>query len=140
MFLQIAVVAIAAVSPSVSTSNSVSLPEAPMAIAASQIQVKKHNFNKLDYVLYSGVVAYRVGDYFTTERGLAHGGHEQELPKGLVENKPAFVAYSIGMAAAQIGGSIYLHKHGHAKLARIVDSIAIGAGVTTDIMNVAAVK
>jgi hypothetical protein len=35
-----------------------------------------HNFNRLDYALYGGVVVYRVGDYITTEHALAHGGRE----------------------------------------------------------------
>jgi hypothetical protein len=29
-----------------------------------------HNFNSYDYALYSGVVAYRIGDFVTTEKRL----------------------------------------------------------------------
>jgi hypothetical protein len=53
-----------------------------------------HNFNRYDYALYSGVVAYRIGDYITTEHALAHGGRELQLPSALVNCKPGFAAYS----------------------------------------------
>ena len=85
--------------------------------------------------MYGGVVAYRVGDYFTTEHALAHGGKELELPSALVNRKPAFAVYSVGMAALEAKGSVYLHRHGHKTLARIVDSVSVGDGVATDIWN-----
>jgi hypothetical protein len=94
-----------------------------------------HNFNRYDYALYSGVVAYRVGDYITTEHALANGGRELQLPSALVNCKPGFAAYSVGMAALEISGSVYLHRHGHKTLARIVDAVSVGDGVVTDIRN-----
>jgi hypothetical protein len=94
-----------------------------------------HNFSRYDYALYSGVVAYRIGDYITTEHALAHGGRELQLPSALVSCKPAFAAYSVGMAALEIDGSVYLHKHHHSKLARIVDTLSVGSGAVTDIRN-----
>jgi hypothetical protein len=138
MFLQIAAIALVSVSPAVSTTNSAvsvsAMPEAPIAVAQLRVE-KKHNFNKLDYALYSGVVAYRLGDYFTTEKALANGQHEQELPQIFVANKAGFMTYSLGMAALEIAGSVYLHKHGHAKIARFADAISIGAGTYTDVHN-----
>ena len=94
-----------------------------------------HNLTRYDYALYGGVVAYRVGDYFTTEHALAHGGKELELPSALVNCKSAFAVYSVGMAALEIQGSVYLHRHHHKTLARIVDSVSVGDGVVTDIHN-----
>jgi hypothetical protein len=94
-----------------------------------------HNFNRYDYALYRGVVAYRVGDYVTTEHALAHGGKELQLPSALVNCKPGFATYSVGMAALEIDGSVYLHKHHHSKLARIVDAVSVGDGAVTDIRN-----
>jgi hypothetical protein len=55
-----------------------------------------HNFNRYDYALYSGVVAYRIGDYITTEHALAHGGRELQLPSALVNCKPGFAVYVLG--------------------------------------------
>ena len=92
-----------------------------------------HNFSRYDYAMYGGVVAYRVGDYFTTEHALAHGGMKLELPSALVNRKPAFAVYSVGMAALEVQGSVYLHRHGHKTLARILDSVSVGDGVATDI-------
>jgi hypothetical protein len=94
-----------------------------------------HNFNRYDYALCSGVVAYRIGDYITTEHALAHGGRETMLPSALVNCKPGFLAYSVGMAALEISGSVYLHRHHHKTLARIVDSVCVGDGAATDIRN-----
>jgi hypothetical protein len=70
-----------------------------------------------------------VGDYITTEHALAHGGKELQLPPALVNCKPGFFAYSVGMAALEIDGSVYLHRHHHAKLARIVDVLSMGDGL-----------
>lgn len=94
-----------------------------------------HNFSRYDYALYSGIIAYRVGDYLTTEHALARDGQEYELPSALVNCKPGFLAYSVGMAALEIDGSVYLHRHGHKTLARIVDSVSVGSGAATDIHN-----
>jgi hypothetical protein len=93
------------------------------------------NFNVYDYVMYGGIVGYRMGDYFTTEKALAHGGVEGELPAALVESKPGFAAYSLGLAALEISGSVYLHKHGHKRIARFADTLSVAAGTRTDIKN-----
>lgn len=97
--------------------------------------VVHHNFNRYDYALYTGVVLYRAGDYMTSEKMFKAGATEGELPKIIVSTRGGFAAYSAGMAAIEIGASIYLHKHGHRRIARIVDSISVGAGVATDIDN-----
>lgn len=139
MFLQIAAAALVSVSSSVSTSAPAvtvnAIPDAPIAVSQVKVAAKKHNFNKFDYSLYAGVVAYRVGDYVSTESALARGQHEVELPAALVASKPGFAAYSLGLAALEIGSSVYLHKYGHAKLARIADVLSIASGGATDIHN-----
>lgn len=110
------------------------IPSAPIAIQA-KIEVKHHNFSRLDYALYGGVVAYRLGDYFTTEDSLSRGAREVQLPQCFVASKPGFMAYSLGMAGLQIAGSVFLHRHGHAKLARLADAVSISAGTITDWHN-----
>lgn len=118
--------------------------QAILAFSSSAMPVKlpvERHFNRYDFALYAGVVAYRAGDYITTERNVSRPNHyEWELPEALVANKAGFAAYSGFLAAAEIGASIYLHKHGHAKLARFADSISVGSGTATDISNVLAYK
>lgn len=97
--------------------------------------VTKRNFNRYDYALYAGVVLYRTGDYFTTEKVMDNGGSEVELPNSFVATHAGFAAFSAGMAALEIGGSAYLHWHGHAKLARVLDAISVGTGIATDVSN-----
>jgi hypothetical protein len=114
-------------------SASASLISAPIAI---QTHPKVKHFDRFDYALYGGVAASRALDFWSTERTIAAGGHEVELPKGLVASKPGFAAYEVGMSALQIGGSVMLHKHGHAKLARFADAVSISAGFATDGRNI----
>jgi hypothetical protein len=125
---------LAAVSSSVpAVPNVPAVPSAP--IPASVAQAKHHDFNRLDIAIYSGVVAYRVGDYWTTEHQLSRGFKETELPTALVDSKPAFLTYSLGLAAGEIAASYWLHKRGHAKIARALDTLSIGTGVATDVHN-----
>jgi hypothetical protein len=112
---------------------------ASASLVSAPIQTRKevkHNFNKVDFALYGGVAAYHALDYWSTERTIAAGGHEVELPKSLVASKPGFAAYEVGMSALQIGGSVMLHKHGHKKLARFADAVSISAGFATDGRNI----
>jgi hypothetical protein len=109
------------------------LPPAPIAIQ-SRIEVK-HGLNRYDYALYGGILVYRAGDYMTSEKMFKAGAVEGILPRVIVDNRAGFIAFSAGMAAIEIGSSYMLHKHGHAKLARIVDSISVGAGVANDVHN-----
>ncbi len=109
-----------------------SLPSAPMAVPQPKVA---HNFNRYDYALYTGIVAYRAGDYMTSEKMFKAGAKEDFLPQTFVDTRGGFVAFSIGMAAIEIGGSIYLHKHHHSRLARVMDSISVGSGIINDAHN-----
>jgi hypothetical protein len=106
----------------------VSTSAAPMIVASARIQPHAPHFNKFDYALYAGVFAYHIGDFISTERNLDQGGRELMLPQALVSNKPAFAAYSVGLAALEVGSSIYLHRHGHEKLARLGDTLSVSSG------------
>jgi hypothetical protein len=118
-----------------------SLPDAPVVSSSAAVSAPahvpavRHEFNRADWLIYAGVAGYRIGDYVTTERALARGGRELELPAVLVQSKPAFLGYSLGIAAGEIAASVWLHKHGHAKLARMADSLSIGAGLASDLHN-----
>lgn len=94
-----------------------------------------HDFNAYDYMLYGGIVGYRMADYVTTENALSHGGVEGVLPEALVQSKAGFAAYSLGLAALEISGSVYLHKHHHQRLARFADTVSVVMGLRTDIKN-----
>ncbi len=113
-------------------SASVSLPDAPMIVRTATVH---HDFDRFDYAIYAGVVGYRIGDYVTTERALSRGAVEGELPKSLVASKPAFLTYSLTMAAGEIAASVWLHKHGHPRLARAADTLSVASGVAVDVHN-----
>lgn len=107
------------------------------AIASSQIKVVRRDtrLTKVDYALYAGVLVYRTGDYFTTRRILKNGGHEYEMPYAVVSTGAGFATFSAGMAAIEIGSSVYLHRHGHAKMARWIDTLSVGGGSATVTSN-----
>jgi hypothetical protein len=116
------------------TVSSSALPPAPQPVPAP-IR-KAHNFNGYDLGLYLGVLGYHSMDYVTTEHNIhAPGGYENVLPVALVKSHAGFAAYCGVLAAAEIGGSYWLHKHGHAKLARVADTISVAAGFTTVARN-----
>jgi hypothetical protein len=71
----------------------------------------------IDYSLYAGVLATRTLDFVSTEQLLDRGGHELILPSGLVSDRPAFAAFSLGSGVAEIYASRKLRRN-HPKLAR----------------------
>ena len=112
--------------------------QAILAFSSSAMPVKlpvERHFNRYDYALYAGVVAGRAGDWITTEHIGDHGGHENILPSTLTHSKGGFMAFSAGMAVGEIGLSVYMHRHGHAKLARLMDSVSFGSSAVTDLYN-----
>lgn len=86
--------------------------------AAAYAEQPKPVITLTDVSLYAGVLASRSIDFITTEHVLAHGGKELILPKGLVDNKPAFAAYSIGFGFAECYIAHFIAKRGHRKMAR----------------------
>jgi hypothetical protein len=109
-----------------SSSSAEAMISAPIPVRQ---QIKHSHFNAYDYSIYAGIVAYRAGDYLSTEKVLSLGGKEIELPQSFVATEPGFAVYSLGMAGMEIGGSVFLHRHGHARLARVADTIAVSTGV-----------
>jgi hypothetical protein len=86
----------------------------------------------LDYALYSSVVAYRTLDYFSTSK-CAHDPlcHERELPRAVVETDAGLAAFEAGMAGIELGTSVWLHRHGHHRLARTIDVLSVTSGGAT---------
>jgi hypothetical protein len=87
---------------------------------------------KLDYALYGSVVAYRTLDYFSTSK-CAHDPlcHEKELPRPVIETDAGLAAFEAGMAGIEIGTSVWLHRHGHHRLARTIDVLSVTSGGAT---------
>ncbi len=90
---------------------------------------RAYRLTPLDSALYTSMLAYRTMDYFSSQPCL-HSMFcgEGELPHYVVATKPGFVAFEAGMAAGEIGSSLWLHRHGHGKLARTVDVFSISTG------------
>ena len=120
--------------------SSSALPPAPVAQPVPAAVEHKRILNRYDYALYSGVIATRLGDYFTTESFLSRGYHEGILPSALVESRPGFLAYSLGVSAGEIASSYWLHSKGHHRIARVLDSAALLEIGINDILNVTSTR
>ena len=90
----------------------------------------------LDYSLYGGVVAYRTLDYLSTAKCAKDIlCHERELPRMVIETQGGLVAFEAGVAGLEIGSSVWLHRHGHRKLARTMDIVSVSGGGITVALN-----
>ena len=85
----------------------------------------------LDAALYTSIATYRVFDYRSTERVLAGGGREVELPQWVVANRGAFMAFEGLATATEVGGSVWLIRHRHRRMARAMNMVSIGLGAAT---------
>jgi hypothetical protein len=83
----------------------------------------------LDDALYTSIAGYRTLDYLSTRRALAGGAHEIILPQWVVENRGTFIAFESLATASEIGGSVWLIRHGHRRMARAMNVVSIGLGV-----------
>jgi hypothetical protein len=89
----------------------------------------------LDLGLYASVASYRTLDYLSTRRALAGGARERVLPQWVVENRGTFIAFEGLATASEIGGSIWLIRHGHRRVARTMNVVSIGLGVQAVVNN-----
>jgi hypothetical protein len=99
------------------------LPSAPTSAA-----VKMRVFGIGDWSLAASVVAARALDWTSTERCLHRPWqqcHEGELPTGLVKNEAGFAAYETGVSALSILVQYEMTRHGHRRLARLVQGIDV---------------
>ncbi len=83
----------------------------------------------LDDTFYASIAGYRALDYVSTRRALAGGAHEVVLPQWVVDNRGTFIAFEGIATASEIGGSVWLIRHGHRSMARAMNVISIGLGV-----------
>jgi hypothetical protein len=89
----------------------------------------------LDGALYASIATYRTLDYFSTRRALAGGAREVVLPQWVVNNRGTFIAFEGLATASEVGGSVWLIRHGHRRMARAVNAMSIGLGVQAVVNN-----
>lgn len=106
------------------------------ACTSAALAQKPPTHPKLDWSLYSGVVASRGMDYWTTERVINRGGRELLLPSGLVRNKPAFLGFEFGSAALEIFAARLVSRH-HPTIARSMLTSDASAGFSVAGHNLA---
>jgi hypothetical protein len=89
----------------------------------------------LDGALYASIASYRTLDYFSTRRALAGGAREVVLPKWVVNNQGTFIAFEGLATVSEVSGSIWLIRHGHRRMARVMNVMSIGLGVQAVVNN-----
>jgi hypothetical protein len=89
----------------------------------------------LDDALYASIAGYRTFDYLSTRRALAGGAHEVVLPQWVVSNRGTFIAFEGLATASEVGGSVWLIRHGHRRVARAMNMFSVGLGVKTVVHN-----
>jgi hypothetical protein len=107
-------------------------------IAAARVRVSLPEQGRphlLDDALYASLAGYRTLDYFSTRRALAGGAHEVILPQWVVDNRGTFIAFEGLATASEIGGSVWLIRHGHRRMARTMNAVSIGLGVQAVVHN-----
>ena len=106
---------------------------APLIISAPiPAQSKPDNrVHFADYMGYAGIATYRALDYQSTRRGLGMGLKEGTLPQAIVESSGRLAAYECGIAAVEVGASVWMVHHGHRKIARAENWISVGLGAAT---------
>src|SRR5262249_15915778 len=85
----------------------------------------------LGFGLYASVAGYRPLDYLSTRRALAGGAREKVLPQWVVDNPGTFIAFEGLATASEVGGSVWLIRHGHRRIARTMNLVSIGLGTQT---------
>jgi hypothetical protein len=108
------------------------------AIAAARVRVSLPEQGRphlLDGALYASIASYRTLDYLSTRRALAGGAHEVILPQWVVNNRGTFIAFEGLATASEIGGSMWLIRHGHRRMARTMNVVSIGLGTQAVVNN-----
>lgn len=122
-------------SPGDGPAYSSSLWPAMMVRPAPVVLPRQQNPHLLDDALYAGIASYRTLDYLSTRRALAGGAHEVMLPQWVVNNRGTFIAFEGLATITEVGGSVWLIRHGHRRMARAVNSVSLGLGFETVVHN-----
>jgi hypothetical protein len=89
----------------------------------------------LDDALYASIAGYRAFDYLSTRYALDRGAREVILPQWVVDHRGTFIAFEGLATASEVGGSVWLIRHRHRRLARAMNMFSVGVGVNTVIHN-----
>jgi hypothetical protein len=117
--------------PSYSSSLHPIIAAAPTRISLPQ-QARPH---LLDLGLYASLASYRTLDYLSTRRALAGGAREMILPQWVVATRGTFMAFEGLATASEVGGSVWLIRHGHRRMARTMNVVSIGLGAQAVVNN-----
>ena len=107
-------------------------------IAVAPIRVPRAEQNRphlLDTVLYASIAGYRTMDYFSTRHALAGGAREMVLPQWVVNHSGAFFAFEGLATAGEVSSSVWLIRHRHRRMARLMNAVSIGLGVQAVVNN-----
>ena len=107
------------------------------AILAAQDQPRPTHkfFDSENKKLFLSVAAARSFDCISTWHARSLGGSEVLLTNSLVDNKPAFAAFSAAMVGADVAAAALLHRFGHHRSERVLSYLHAGAVGATDIHN-----
>ncbi|HXZ81380.1 MAG TPA: hypothetical protein VEG30_15735 [Terriglobales bacterium] len=87
-------------------------------------RVPPHHFvDRENVALFGAITMSRLADVHSTYRNMRLGYPEAELPQALVNSRPGFVAFSLGMVGANVGAAYLFHRAGHHKLERATSYI-----------------
>jgi hypothetical protein len=107
-------------------------------IAVAPIRVPRAGQDRphlLDTVLYASIAGYRTLDYFSTRHALAGGAHERILPQWVVNNDGVFIAFEGFATAGEVSSSVWMIRHRHRRMARMMNAVSIGLGVQAVVNN-----
>lgn len=107
-------------------------------IAVAPIRMPRAEPNRphlLDMALYATIAGYRTMDYFSTRHAIAGGAREMILPQWVVENRGAFIAFEGLATAGEVSSSVWLIRHRHRRVARMMNAVSIGLGVQAVVNN-----
>ena len=122
--------------PEVSTSSySSSLRPMILVRPATAPSARQEKPGLLDDALYASIAGYRTFDYLSTRYAMARGAREVVLPQWVVSNHGTFIAFEGLATASEVGGSVWLIRHRHRRLARAMNMFSVGVGVNTVIHN-----
>jgi hypothetical protein len=109
---------------------------ASLALSAQDQPRPQHNFfDSENKKLFLSVAAARSFDCISTWHARANGGSEVLLTNSLVDNKPAFAAFSAAMVGANVAAAALLHRTGHHRSERVLSYVHASAVGVTDFHN-----
>jgi len=94
-------------------------------------------FDRENLALFSAITVSRLADVHSTYRNMRLGYPEAELPQALVNSRPGFVAFSLGLVGANVGAAYLFHRTGHHKLERATSYIHFAVITTSAARNYA---